>query len=144
VGGDSDSSALTQESGDEGGVAETPRESVVTGTDAGTEYAEDEDTEMREPSPGSYFCCSMAIFIIFITFIQRARNPRDRREDDHQREGGEGAVERRLAGLQRVARRRRNVRFFAHNLFVSLSLVGSTCASRFLLSTLISCIAKSS
>ncbi|KAF8195476.1 hypothetical protein BJ912DRAFT_957094 [Pholiota molesta] len=51
VGGDSDSSALTQESGDEGGVAETPRESVVTGTDAGTEYAEDEDTEMREPSP---------------------------------------------------------------------------------------------
>ncbi|KAF9483482.1 hypothetical protein BDN70DRAFT_873767 [Pholiota conissans] len=51
VGGDSDSSALTQESGDEGGVAETPRESVITGTDAGTEYAEDEDTEMREPSP---------------------------------------------------------------------------------------------
>ncbi|KJA21240.1 hypothetical protein HYPSUDRAFT_42385 [Hypholoma sublateritium FD-334 SS-4] len=51
VGGDSDSSALTQESGDEGAVAETPRESVVTGTDGGTEYAEDEDTEMREPSP---------------------------------------------------------------------------------------------
>ncbi|KAJ3522710.1 hypothetical protein NMY22_g11772 [Coprinellus aureogranulatus] len=54
VGGDSDSSALTQESGDEGGPeAETPRESVVTGTgtDAGTEYGEDDDTEMREPSP---------------------------------------------------------------------------------------------
>ncbi|KAF8964413.1 hypothetical protein BDZ97DRAFT_1919096 [Flammula alnicola] len=51
VGGDSDSSALTLESGDEGGVAETPRGSVVTGTDAGTEYAEDEDVEMREPSP---------------------------------------------------------------------------------------------
>ncbi len=50
VAGDSDSSALTQESGDEGAVAETPRESVVTGTDGGTEYAEDEDTEMREPS----------------------------------------------------------------------------------------------
>ncbi|KAG9315704.1 chromatin modification-related protein EAF7-domain-containing protein [Chiua virens] len=36
VGGDSDSSALTQESGDE--VAFTPRESVMTGTDAGTDY----------------------------------------------------------------------------------------------------------
>lgn len=54
VGGDSDSSALTMESGDEGGEPETPRESVVTGTDAGTEYAEDEDAEMREPSPGEH------------------------------------------------------------------------------------------
>jgi MRG-binding protein len=53
VSGDSDSSALTQESGDEAGAAETPMESVVTGTDAGTDYAEeDEDVEMREPSPG--------------------------------------------------------------------------------------------
>ncbi|CAA7271322.1 unnamed protein product [Cyclocybe aegerita] len=51
VGGDSDSSALTQESGDEGGVPETPRDSVITGTDAGTDYAEDDDTEMRDPSP---------------------------------------------------------------------------------------------
>lgn len=53
VGGDSDSSALTQESGDEA-VAGTPRESVVTGTDAGTEFGEDEDVEMKEPSPGRY------------------------------------------------------------------------------------------
>ncbi|THH20083.1 hypothetical protein EW146_g1185 [Bondarzewia mesenterica] len=45
VGGDSDSSALTQESGDES-VAPTPRGSVVTGTDAGTEYGEDEDVDM--------------------------------------------------------------------------------------------------
>lgn len=52
VSGDSDSSALTQESGDEAGAMETPIESVVTGTDAGTEYAEDEDVEMRDPSPG--------------------------------------------------------------------------------------------
>jgi MRG-binding protein len=51
VGGDSDSSALTQESGDEG-APPTPRESVVTGTDGGTDYAEEEDVEMREPSPG--------------------------------------------------------------------------------------------
>ncbi len=52
VGGDSDSSALTQESGDEG--APTPRESVVTGTDGGTEDVEDEDVEMHEPSPGMF------------------------------------------------------------------------------------------
>jgi len=50
VGGDSDSSALTQESGDEG-VPLTPRDTPVTGTDAGTDYAEDEDTEMRDASP---------------------------------------------------------------------------------------------
>ncbi|KAG5651651.1 hypothetical protein H0H81_007931 [Sphagnurus paluster] len=50
VGGDSDSSALTQESGDEGG-AESPRgASVVTATDPGTDLVEDEDAEMREPS----------------------------------------------------------------------------------------------
>lgn len=54
MGGDSDSSALTQESGDEGGMAETPMESVVTGTDAGTEYADDDDVEMREASPGAH------------------------------------------------------------------------------------------
>ncbi|KAF8558254.1 hypothetical protein OG21DRAFT_1405301 [Imleria badia] len=49
VGGDSDSSALTQESGDE--AAFTPRESVVTGTDAGTDY--EDDTEVQEVSPAS-------------------------------------------------------------------------------------------
>lgn len=53
VGGDSDSSALTQESGDEA-AAGTPRESTVTGTDVGTELGEDEDVEMKEPSPGWY------------------------------------------------------------------------------------------
>lgn len=48
VGGDSDSSALTQESGDES-VAPTPRDSVATGTDAGTEYAEDEEDPRHSP-----------------------------------------------------------------------------------------------
>ena len=48
VGGDSDSSALTQESGDE--AAFTPRESVVTGTDAGTDY--EDEPEVQEASPG--------------------------------------------------------------------------------------------
>ncbi|KAI6027472.1 hypothetical protein PISMIDRAFT_189220 [Pisolithus microcarpus 441] len=52
VGGDSDSSALTQEeSGDEDVV--TPRESVLTGTDAGTDYEEDveQDISSGQPKP---------------------------------------------------------------------------------------------
>ncbi|KAH9846373.1 hypothetical protein C2E23DRAFT_890942 [Lenzites betulinus] len=49
VGGDSDSSALTQESGDES-VVPTPRDSVATGTDAGTEYAEDEEEARQSPA----------------------------------------------------------------------------------------------
>lgn len=51
VGGDSDSSALTQESGDES-IAPTPRDSIATGTDGGTDYAEEEEGEGREQSPG--------------------------------------------------------------------------------------------
>lgn len=54
VGGDSDSSALTQESGDDAAAAAaaafTPRESVVTGTDAGTDY--EDETEAQEASSG--------------------------------------------------------------------------------------------
>jgi MRG-binding protein len=50
VGGDSDSSALTQESGDEG-AAVTPRDSVITGTDAGTDSEEDHP-DVQEASPG--------------------------------------------------------------------------------------------
>ncbi|KAJ7095826.1 hypothetical protein B0H15DRAFT_946387 [Mycena belliarum] len=51
IGGDSDSSALTQESGDEGMVPPTPRDSVATITEGGTEYGGDDDTEMRDASP---------------------------------------------------------------------------------------------
>lgn len=51
IGGDSDSSALTLESGDERPVS-TPRESVNTGTDAGTDYAEEEEVEV-ESTPAS-------------------------------------------------------------------------------------------
>lgn len=53
VGGDSDSSALTQESGDES-IIPTPRESLAGGTDGGTDYAEDEDAYEREQSPGEH------------------------------------------------------------------------------------------
>ncbi|KAH9936400.1 uncharacterized protein B0H18DRAFT_1206740 [Fomitopsis serialis] len=44
IGGDSDSSALTQESGDES-IAATPRDSVAAGTDAGTDFAEEEEAD---------------------------------------------------------------------------------------------------
>lgn len=44
ISGDSDSSALTQESGDEGAIA-TLRDSAAPGTDAGTEVAEDDDVD---------------------------------------------------------------------------------------------------
>lgn len=49
IAGDSDSSALTQESGDES-ISPTP----ATGTDAATEYAEDGDYE-HDQSPGMIF-----------------------------------------------------------------------------------------
>jgi MRG-binding protein len=52
VGGDSDSSALTQESGDEGTVPNA-RASVMTGTEGGTD-AEDDEDETREESTGTY------------------------------------------------------------------------------------------
>ena len=58
VGGESDSSALTQESGDES-VAPTPRESVATGTDGGTEYAEDEEDARQ--SPGTCLCSQFVL-----------------------------------------------------------------------------------
>ncbi|KIM56093.1 hypothetical protein SCLCIDRAFT_265881 [Scleroderma citrinum Foug A] len=53
VSGDSDSSALTQESGDEG-AAFTPRDSVLTGTDVGTDY--DEDGEQDGMPLETIFC----------------------------------------------------------------------------------------
>ncbi|KAJ7672773.1 hypothetical protein B0H17DRAFT_1083944 [Mycena rosella] len=53
IGGDSDSSALTQESGDEGMVPPTPRDSIATITEGGTEYGGDDDTEMHDVSPGA-------------------------------------------------------------------------------------------
>ncbi|KAI0304501.1 chromatin modification-related protein EAF7-domain-containing protein [Multifurca ochricompacta] len=45
INAESDSSALTLESGDES-VAPTPKESVNTGTDPGTDYGDDEDVEV--------------------------------------------------------------------------------------------------
>lgn len=46
IGGDSDSSALTQESGDESVSPPARMGSVATGTDAGTEYAEEEEADV--------------------------------------------------------------------------------------------------
>jgi MRG-binding protein len=49
VGGDSDSSALTQESGEEDDASVAP---TVTGTDVGTEDPEDEEDDAEGESPG--------------------------------------------------------------------------------------------
>ncbi|TFK61392.1 hypothetical protein BDN72DRAFT_778241 [Pluteus cervinus] len=72
VGGDSDSSALTQESGDEGAVG-TP----ITGTDGGTEDAGDEDVEMRDPSPGKESLAPYTHFR-FIWLLESSRPTRNR------------------------------------------------------------------
>lgn len=53
VGGDSDSSALTQESGDES-VAPTP----ATGTDGATEYADGDGDHEQSPGMGGYIPCN--------------------------------------------------------------------------------------
>ena len=55
---ESDSSALTMESGDES-VAPTPKGSANTGSDAGTDYGEDEDVEVAA-SPGTCPSCTLA------------------------------------------------------------------------------------
>lgn len=73
VGGDSDSSALTQESGDEG--VGTPRGSVVTGTHGGTDHAEDEDVEMREPSHGTLVSMSPNSYLISYTAPSASPKP---------------------------------------------------------------------
>jgi len=62
VSGDSDSSALTQESGDEG-AAFTPRDSVLTGTDVGTDY--DEDGEQDGMPLETIFCGDFCEFTQF-------------------------------------------------------------------------------
>ncbi|KAJ7939061.1 hypothetical protein B0H13DRAFT_1851234 [Mycena leptocephala] len=51
VGGDSDSSALTQDSGDESMVLPTPRYGVSTVPAGGADYSGDDDAEMRGPFP---------------------------------------------------------------------------------------------
>jgi MRG-binding protein len=52
---ESDSSALTMESGDESvAVAPTPKGSANTGTDPGTDYGEDEEVEVTA-SPGTFY-----------------------------------------------------------------------------------------
>lgn len=103
VGGDSDSSALTQESGDDH-TAETPRESVVTGTDVGTDYADDEDVEMREPSPPSaYFTSFHRIANVFCN-----QHRRSQQEDAVEELEGVVLEEDVVPALQRADQRRKN------------------------------------
>jgi hypothetical protein len=56
------------ESGDESvTVAPTPKGSVNTGTDAGTDYGEDEEVEVTA-SPGTSYSLLLAIFV-FLRFV---------------------------------------------------------------------------
>jgi MRG-binding protein len=62
---ESDSSALTMESGDESVVvAPTPKGSVNTGTDAGTDYGEDEEVEVTA-SPST----SLPLWVFVSTYV---------------------------------------------------------------------------
>jgi hypothetical protein len=75
VAGDSDSSALTQESGDESVPPPSPKESVHTGTDAGTDEVEDEDVEMVEPSPGTVEFSLYQSFSHFVFVSNQSPHP---------------------------------------------------------------------
>lgn len=128
---ESDSSALTMESGDESVVvAPTPKGSINTGTDAGTDYGEDEEVEVTA-SPGTFtpigdlcFLLSCAEFLSFslsATFCEdgerrswegskgpRSARARERRGFDSSKEA-ETRVERRtsdgrITGLTRPRR----------------------------------------
>ena len=68
IGGDSDSSALTQESGDEG--VPTPRESVDD--DPGTDYEDEDGDTMQDPSPGIHLPLTLSrarIHVLDSSFI---------------------------------------------------------------------------
>ena len=104
---DSDSSALTMESGDESvAVAPTPKGSVNTGTDAGTDYGEDEEVEVTASPGTSYsipideslvFCFRVLSF--FLSFLQRHLRRRLREEVVG---GAQGAEERAREGEARI------------------------------------------
>jgi len=70
VGGDSDSSALTQESGDEG----APTGSVVTATDG--ETVDGEEEEERDQTPGEFLEFFSSSLLIHIPFQIRQQQPK--------------------------------------------------------------------
>lgn len=76
VAGDSDSSALTQESGDEGeaGAEGSRLGSVVTGTDGGTEEPEGEEEE-----EGAYSQCLIHAFLFIKVRIRQSQRKAGRR-----------------------------------------------------------------
>jgi MRG-binding protein len=80
VGGDSDSSALTQDSADE--AVGTPQEEAGSATE-GEDVGEDDDIDMDNPSPGEFFCSlplSMYLkdyLVLYFSYLQH-RHLRDR------------------------------------------------------------------
>ncbi len=121
VGGDSDSSALTLESGDEGGegevegvdsgVAETPRDSVVTGTatdgDGRTEDGEDEDVEIRDVSSGEISSWIFSTWLISCVAREASPKPTKGRSS---KTGGERGRRGRAVGTQGATTRGGTIR----------------------------------
>lgn len=79
---ESDSSALTQ-SGDEG-IPPTPRDSVMTGTDAGTEDGEEDEAE-QDASPCK-FCQYLPSLLLNIglstVIVEACSRPSERGEEE--------------------------------------------------------------
>jgi hypothetical protein len=103
---ESDSSALTMESGDESEVvAPTPKGSVNTGTDAGTDYGEDEDVEVTA-SPGTFYTDESLSFLLscaeFLSFFLCPQRHLRRRRREEVVEGAEGAEERAREGEAQI------------------------------------------
>jgi hypothetical protein len=111
VGGDSDSSALTQESGDEGAVG-TP----ITATDGGTENLEDEDVDMRELSRGRHhlhllFNFKLHIKTIYSSFCITQTNQGQKQT---RKERGRGTGTRRRGVKYFPARKETKARIMTH------------------------------
>lgn len=111
VGGDSDSSALTQESGDES----PQRESIATGTDAATEDGDEEFVEAPGASPGASLtipttlCSHISQSLLYLLGVEgRAQGAQDEEEpvvegvvDPPQRRGGRRRKRSRALPLRR-------------------------------------------
>jgi hypothetical protein len=93
------------ESGDESvAVAPTPKGSVNTGTDAGTDYGEDEEVEVTA-SPGTFTPIDDLCFLLscaeFLSFFPPQRHLRQRQREEVVG-GAQGAEERAPEGEARI------------------------------------------
>lgn len=88
ISGDSDSSALTQESGDEGAIAHS-RDSAAAGTDAGTEVAEEEDAEGSPSEFNNRPRCALCVKRVHRSFFS-VSDEEDRKARETRQQCGKG------------------------------------------------------